>query len=162
MNFLRRVFMLLQICTIILCTIVLVKFAIQYKTYAHYWGTDFQTLIESLNFNSLVSEYCFIDTFDGVIQEVIYNENEELIGFMFSSLTEDRSFNKSIFLADINDTTELIIDNIHGSREELFLRPEILKSQNAVYVEICSESLNIKIKNTILRLIITQSTEEDE
>jgi len=162
MDFLRRAFLLVQICTIILCAVVLGKFAIEYRTHEQYWGNDFQKLLQSLNFNSLISDYCLIDKFEGVIQQVVYGEQDSLKGFILSTLAEDRSFNKNIFLTDITDKTGVIIDDIQSPKESLFLQPEVLRSQNSVYLEICSQSSNADLKGSILKLTITQVAREND
>lgn len=162
MNFLKQIFKVLQVCIIIFCVVILGRLTIQHNTYSNYWGNDLDTLVESLNFNSVISDYCVIDTFNGVIQEVIYEDEERIIGFIVSSQVEDRSFNKSIFLNDINNQTVITVDNELISRESLILRPIALRSQNTVYVEVCSQSSNSTLKDSILNLTITQAAREND
>jgi hypothetical protein len=162
MNFLKQVFKVLQIFTIIFCVVFLGRLAVQHSTYSNYWGNNFETLIESLNFNSIVSEYCVIDIFDGIIQEVIYEDQERTVGFVISSQVEDRNFSKSIFLNNINNQTIIIVDNQLIARESFILQPIALRPSNTVYVEVCSQSANSTIKDSVLNLTITQSAREDD
>lgn len=159
-----RIFFILKLAAITCCLVLITFTTFQFITLSNYWGNDSFRLIASAELNNNVQNYCVLETYTGSIREIVYQNEEEKIGFVIASRNDERVFNKIIMLTDIAEKADISIDNVRVSKEALLKQTTSLAYGNNVYVELCIRSDDMGKVNRVITILINtfQTIDPDE